>query len=317
MSEPLVTVALPVYNGEAHLATAIDAIRRQTYRNLEILISDNASADRTQEIALAAAAEDPRIRYFRHDRNLGPQANFHHGLSERRGEYFMWAAHDDEKAPEFVAEAVAALQRHPTASMACSWTTVVSRDHERVHRPYSPAIASDRLEERLQAFVADTQCVAFYGLYRSSVLARIGPPDNWLDADRHYLFKAIIAGPFEVVPRALFRFRMFNSLDDYVRMGLKLRPGATDYDLDLYHYIPHLMREAGVDAATIRRSRAAMMVPMRPYFENRATFLIGQLLASGEPRQTKLSRLFAWARQYPPLLRARLFWGAVRRTLVR
>lgn len=313
MSEPLVTVALPVYNGAAHLGQALASLRAQTYRNLEIIVSDNASTDATPEIVQAAVAEDPRIRSFRHERNLGPQANFHHGLSQRRGEFFMWAAHDDERAPEYVAETVAALQRHPSASMACSWTTMVTPGGERVHRPYSPAIASDRLEERLAAFVADTQCVAFYGLYRSPVLDRIGAPDNWLDADRHYLFKAVVQGPFEVVPRALFRFRMFNTLDDYLRMGLRMRGGAADYDLDLYRYLPRLLREAGVDAAAIRRARGAMMVPMQPYLDNRATFLIGQLLDGEGARGAKLARLAALAKAYPPLLRQRIFWGAVRR----
>lgn len=317
MSAPLVTVALPVYNGESHLAAAIASIRSQTYRNLDIIVSDNASTDATPRIVAAAMAEDDRIRYYRHERNLGPQANFNHGLMQRRGEFFMWAAHDDEKGPEFVAETVAALQRHQTASMACTWTTVVSRAGERVHRPYSPAISSDRLEERVQAFVADTQCVAFYGLYRSTVLELIGPPANWLDADRHYLFKAIVRGPFELVPRPLFRFRMFNSLDDYVRMGLQLRPGATDYDLDLYRYLPQLMREAGINDETIRSARRAMMVPMTPYLDNRATFLIGQILESRDGRKAKMILLAALAKQYPPLLQQRLFWGAVRRVVMR
>lgn len=315
MTEPLVSIALPVYNGERHLAEAIDAIRRQTYRNFDLIVCDNASTDATPEIVARAQAGDPRIRSFRHERNLGPQANFRYGMEQRRGEYFMWAAHDDEKLPEFLAETVAALQRNPAASMACTWTTLVTRDGERVHQPYSPAISSERLEERLPAFVADTQCVAFYGLYRSSVIERIGAPDEWLDADRHYLFKTIVQGPFEVVPKPLFRFRMFNTLDDYLRT-FPMRPGAADYDLDLYRYLPQLMREGGVDEATIGRAWPAMMVPLRPYFQNRATFLIGQLLASSQGRRPKLARLAALAKAYPPLLRQRFFWGAVRRVIL-
>jgi glycosyltransferase involved in cell wall biosynthesis len=313
--QPLVSIALPVYNGEEHLAAAIDGILAQTYRNFELIICDNASTDSTPAIIARAQAGDGRIRSFRHERNLGPQANFGFGLEQRRGEYFMWAAHDDEKLPEFLAATVAALQRNPAASMACTWTTLVTREGERVHRPYSPAIASERLEERLAAFVADTHCVAFYGLYRSSVLERIGAPEDWLDADRHYLFKTIVQGPFEVVPQALFRFRMFNTLDDYLR-AFRMRPGAADYDLDLYDYFPRLLREAGVDQAAIRRARAAMLVPLRPYFENRATFLIGQLLAGNEGRRAKLARLAALAWAYPPLLQRRLFWGAVRRVIL-
>jgi glycosyltransferase involved in cell wall biosynthesis len=314
---PLVTVALPVYNGEQYLEAAIAAIRNQSYPHLDIVLCDNASTDATAGICAAAAAADPRIRYFRHDRNLGPNGNFLFGLQQKRGEFFMWAAHDDEKAPDFVAETLAALQRHSSAVMACSWTAIVGRDGERVHRPYSSAIASERLEERLPAFIADTQCVAFYGLFRSAVLDVIGGPDEWLDNDRRFLFRAAIRGPFEVVPRALFRFRMFNTLDDYLRMGYRLRPGAADFDLDLYRYLPRLLREADVDAPSIRRAREAMMVPLRPYLDNRATYLIGRLLASAEPRKAKLARLAVLAKAYPPLLRQRLFWGAMRRVTIR
>jgi glycosyltransferase involved in cell wall biosynthesis len=315
VSDALVTVALPVYNGEQHLEAALGAIRNQTYANLDILISDNASTDRTREIAEAAAGADSRIRYTRHPTNIGAMANFHYGLSQKRGEYFMWAAHDDEKLPRYIEATVAALERHRTAAMACTWTVIVSRNGERVHQPYSPAIASDRLGERLAAFIADPQCVAFYGLYRSSALDAAGPPDYWLDSDRHYLFRVLLRGPFEVVPEPLFRFRMFNSLDDYEAMGLKMRPGATDFDLDIYRYFPRLIREAGVSADEARRAIDAMRVPMRPYLDNRAKWLISRTLLEEKSRSEKVRTLFAFARQYPPMLRSRMFWGAVRRVL--
>ena len=313
---PLVTVAMPLYNAAQHLETALGLIRAQTYENLDIILCDNASTDATPEICAAAARDDSRIRYIRQPRNVGPAPNFNRGLELKRGELFMWAAHDDEKLPEFVAETVAALQRNPAAAMACTWTTLVTRAGERVHQPYSPAIASSHIEERTAAFVADTQCVAFYGLYRSAIVDAIGPMDPWLDGDRRYLFKAIIRGPFEVVPKPLFRFRMFNSLDDYVTAGYKMRPGAADFDLDLYRHFPQLMREAGLDAKAIARAQRAMMNPLRRYFDLRAAYLISRVLSEEKPRREKLRSLFAWGRQYPPMMRTRMFWGALRRVVL-
>jgi glycosyltransferase involved in cell wall biosynthesis len=316
MTEPLVSIAMPVYNAAMYLETALGLLRAQTYRNVEIILCDNASTDATPEICERAVREDTRIRYIRQPRNLGPTANFNRGVVEKRGELFMWAAHDDEKLPDFVAETVAALQRNPNASMACTTTVILSRDgSERVHQPYSPAISSPRLDERLQAFIADTQCVAFYGLYRSSVVDAIGPMDEWLDSDRRYLFQAAIRGPFEVVPKPLFRFRMFNTLDDYVAGGFRLRPGAADFDLDLYRHFPRLLREAGVGGTEARKAIAAMRVPMRPYLETRATYLLSRTVDEEKPRGEKLRMLTAFARQYPPIIRRRMFWGALRRVL--
>jgi glycosyltransferase involved in cell wall biosynthesis len=312
MNEPLVTVAMPIYNGATTVETAIRRIREQTYRNVEILLCDDASTDDTPQICAAAAREDDRVRYIRNDRNLGMNANFNAGLRLKRGEFFMWMGQDDEKSPEFVAETLAALQRNPNASMACTWTTIVTPQREWLHKPYSPAISSDRVDERVAAFVADTQCVAIYGLFRSSVVDAVGPMDDWLDTDRHFLFKAVVRGAFEVVPRDLFRYRLVHSAADYERVGMKMRPGAADYDLDLYRYSPELMRRAGVDRKTLLRSTVAMHATLKPYLDRRAEFLIAEAL-----NDSSTAQLFAWAKQYPPMLRMRMFWGAVRRVLLR
>jgi len=310
-AEPLVTVAMPLYNGAPNVATAIRRIREQTHRNLDIVLSDDASTDETPEICAAAAREDDRVRYVRNERNLGMNGNFNAGLERKRGEFFMWAGQDDEKAPEFVAETLAALRRNANASMACSWTTIVTPQREFLHKPYSPAIVSERIDERAAAFVADTQCVAIYGLFRSQVVDAIGPIDDWLDTDRHFLFKALIRGPFEVVPRDLFRYRLVHSAADYERIGMSMRPGAADYDLDLYRYFPELMRRAGVVRKAVLRSTVAMHATLKPYLDRRAEHLIAEAL---DDQST--ARLFAWAKQYPPMLRMRMFWGAVRRILV-
>ena len=92
---PRVTIGLPVYNGENYLAEAIDSILGQTFTDFELIISDNASTDRTEEICRRYAAEDDRIRYFRHDRNRGASPNYNFTVEKARGEYFKWAAHDD------------------------------------------------------------------------------------------------------------------------------------------------------------------------------------------------------------------------------
>src|SRR5688572_10868700 len=98
---PRVSIGLPVYNGENYLAEAIDSILAQTFEDFELIISDNASTDRTQEICEAYAAKDGRIRYYRSEVNKGSAWNFNRVFELARGEYFKWAAHDDYIAPEY------------------------------------------------------------------------------------------------------------------------------------------------------------------------------------------------------------------------
>lgn len=100
---PLVSVGVPTYNRPELLARALDCLVNQTYRNLEIIISDNASTDHlVGVVAKRYCARDGRITYFRQPQNIGVARNFAFLLEQAKGEYFMWAADDDEWTPDFV-----------------------------------------------------------------------------------------------------------------------------------------------------------------------------------------------------------------------
>jgi len=90
-----VTVGIPVYNGEEFLAKCLDSIINQTYKNIEIIISDNQSDDLTQEICYRYASKDSRIKYIRQEVNRGSMQNFIILAEAAVGEYFMWAGADD------------------------------------------------------------------------------------------------------------------------------------------------------------------------------------------------------------------------------
>src|SRR3990167_857582 len=93
----LVSIGLPVYNGAAtdRLPRSLDSLLNQTYHNIEITLSDNASTDGTEKICREYAARDSRIRYIRQKENRGVVANFQFVLAKAIGEYFMWAASVD------------------------------------------------------------------------------------------------------------------------------------------------------------------------------------------------------------------------------
>jgi glycosyltransferase involved in cell wall biosynthesis len=101
MNEPtpakklLVSIGMPVFNGEKFVADALKSLLAQTYSNFELIITDNASTDRTGEICREFAAKDSRVRYVLQQENIGPGANFKAALDAAIGNYFMWAAHDD------------------------------------------------------------------------------------------------------------------------------------------------------------------------------------------------------------------------------
>ena len=90
-----ISIGMPVYNGEKYVRQTLNSLLTQDYEDFELIISDNASTDRTQEICLEYAAGDKRIRYYRNERNMGAVWNFNRVFELSSGEYFMWASHDD------------------------------------------------------------------------------------------------------------------------------------------------------------------------------------------------------------------------------
>jgi len=95
MKNKLVSIGMPVFNGGKHIRDALDSLLAQTYRNFELIISDNSSTDETEQICREYEEIDFRIRYIRQPENLGATENFQFVLARAKGEYFMWAAHDD------------------------------------------------------------------------------------------------------------------------------------------------------------------------------------------------------------------------------
>ena len=92
---PVVSIGMPVYNGEKYIREALDSLLAQTFSNFELIISDNASTDATKAICEEYVRNDPRIRYVRQSENRGALANFKFVLNQAKGEFFMWAAADD------------------------------------------------------------------------------------------------------------------------------------------------------------------------------------------------------------------------------
>lgn len=92
---PAVSIGMPVYNGEKYIREALDSLLAQTFSDFELIISDNCSTDKTQEICIEYSAKDSRIRYINQLTNIGITANFEFVLKEAQAKYFMWAASDD------------------------------------------------------------------------------------------------------------------------------------------------------------------------------------------------------------------------------
>lgn len=114
--KPLVSIGMPVYNGELFIREAIDSLLVQTFTDFELIISDNASTDKTESICREYTANDQRIRYIKQPENKGALANFQFVLDEAAGEYFMWAAADDIWSLNWIESLLEIIQQNTNTS---------------------------------------------------------------------------------------------------------------------------------------------------------------------------------------------------------
>ncbi|WP_312360778.1 glycosyltransferase family 2 protein [Ensifer sp.] len=99
---PEISIGLAVYNGGHHLRLAIDSILKQSFADFELIISDNASTDETEQVCREFANCDSRIRYFRQTKNIGAVNNFRFVHTQATAPLFKWAAHDDWIDPDWL-----------------------------------------------------------------------------------------------------------------------------------------------------------------------------------------------------------------------
>jgi len=110
--QPLVSICIPVYNAEKTIAETLPTILGQTYRNMEILVVDNASTDRTP--ALLKEFNDERIKIYRNEINIGAEGNFSKAVQLANGKYIALFHADDLYMPEMVEKQVSAFQKFPS-----------------------------------------------------------------------------------------------------------------------------------------------------------------------------------------------------------
>ena len=209
---PLVSVGLPVYNGAHYLREAVESVLGQTYANLELVLSDNASTDDTEAICREYAARDPRVRYHRAEWNRGAVWNFNAAFALARGEYFMWQAADDARHPECVARCMAALRARPDAVLCCAGVTPMHEDGREMAPADCPVAippVGPTPELRLRALAHSNYWYDFYGLARAAALRRTRLCRPVWGFDVVLLWELCLLGPVVLADGPLFRYRLF------------------------------------------------------------------------------------------------------------
>jgi glycosyltransferase involved in cell wall biosynthesis len=226
---PRVSIGLPVYNGEPYLDKALNSILGQTYSDLELIISDNASTDRTPEICRAHAAQDRRVRYYRQPVDLGAVPNYNFVFGQSTGEYFKWAAHDDKIAPDFIEKCVQLLDRDPSVVLCHSRVMVIDAAGRPrgVYLYEDTASASERPSVRFAGLLMHSpDTYQIFGLIRSAVLRQTALFGSFVGSDRLLVTELSLQGKFHEIDEYLLFSREHEKR--YVRLQFKDAPAWHD-----------------------------------------------------------------------------------------
>jgi len=207
---PRVSIGVPVYNGQRFLNETLDCLLAQTYHDLELIVCDNCSTDRTQEIGLAYAEKDPRVRYYRNSANIGVDRNFNLAFSLARGEYFKWASADEVCAPDLVERCSQILDARPEAVLCYPKTRLIGESGAFVN-DYEDMldIQAESPNKRLALLFWNLRmCNASFGLIRSSAIKQSRPFGSFSNSDLPFLAELILRGPFVELPERLFSRRI-------------------------------------------------------------------------------------------------------------
>ncbi len=204
---PRVSIGLPVYNGENYMAAAIEGVLNQTFGDFELIIADDASTDRTAEICKSYAERDGRIRYHCNAKNRGAAPNYNFLVSQARGEFFKWIAHDDEITADFLAKTVVALDARPEAVLAHTQIRVIDKDAREltIYDNAIPLTTQARQSDRFAGVILDRYAHhAFFGLIRTETLRKTPVHKSYPGGDRVLMAFLALLGPYVHIAEPLY-----------------------------------------------------------------------------------------------------------------
>jgi glycosyltransferase involved in cell wall biosynthesis len=209
-SRPRVSIGMPVYNRDKYVGVSIEAHLGQTYTDFELILTDNCSTDRSEEICRSYAEKDPRVKYHRNPRNLGAAGNYRRCWELSTGEYFRWNPSDDFISPNLLERAVDILDHDPSVFVAYPRTKLVDADGNFL-RDFDENLnlMDERPSERWKGVQRNIRLGNLhYGLCHADKLRKTGLLRNYSGGDFPLIAEMALYGKFFEIEDAFFYRRM-------------------------------------------------------------------------------------------------------------
>lgn len=203
--KPFVSIGLPVYNAENIIARCIESLLNQTFKDFELIISDNCSSDATEAICKDYANIDSRIKYIRQPINVGMIPNFNLVLEQAQSKYFMWAAADDIRDHIFLEKAVQILKTNDDCVVVLSHFQIFDYKNNNIVNKITPSsYCHDLSFMRLNRVIEDLHPNLMYGLFKVSS----NKSDFFLESidwtDILWVARVVTRGKYYIIPEVLY-----------------------------------------------------------------------------------------------------------------
>ena len=218
-----VSIGVPLYNAEKFIHKKLNSLLSQTHKNFELVISDNGSTDLTSKICQEYSKKDPRIVFFKQEKNIGAWNNFNFVLKKAKNEFFLWSAADDVILPEFIEEKIKILKSNKR--IACSVSKMIlfgestseleinSKDSSIDKRKkefikkfgnMNTFPASGEYEERIKKYIKNMRHnQIIYGIFRTDQIKKSFVKDAILGQDACTIFNILKFGELFVIDKVL------------------------------------------------------------------------------------------------------------------
>lgn len=268
--DPLVTIAIPTFNRASWLRDCVVAALAQSYKNFEIVVSDNASTDETGE--MLREFHDPRLRVVRQERNIGLIPNWNACLAEAKGDYIVFVSDDDRVAPWLLERCIALLRLDPQIPIVIALSDVHFVAEAQTWRaPPSPTLragicdGADILHEFLKDRISATMCSIVFRTNR--LRARGG-----LSVDLPYAGDMASWAPLLLEGKAGFINESCASFA--IHSGSQTSKSAVNIRINDGHKVVELIANTTARSISDPQKRIAIMLDAQRYFARRVVALL-------------------------------------------
>tara|TARA_Y100000590_G_C15611424_1_gene973983 strand:+ start:352 stop:1275 length:924 start_codon:yes stop_codon:yes gene_type:complete len=226
--EPLISIGLPVFNGEKYLVKSLNSLINQTYHKIEIIICDDNSNDSSFEICKNYENKNKNILFYQNQKRLGVVPNMIKSLKLAKGDYFIWASQDDIWQDNFISKLLELSTKEESVISMCA-TQVIDNSGKNIIQYKFPNLC--QYNNSIYNVARSILCpvngellkmsIFIHGLIKTDYFRKsLSAYPGYFRSERHLLVQLALSGKFSYLNEVLFYKRVYD--DNSRRIGDKL-----------------------------------------------------------------------------------------------